>query len=1172
MPETGPPTTHSPTTGSGIPANPVNALPTVSLLGEDYYVIRDYDQLAPFFMSVVSSSDHWLFLSSTGGLTAGRIDANGALFPYYTEDKLTESSEHTGPKTILRVRRGDQEVRWEPFSAYTVGARVERHLYKSVLGHAVLFEETRLDLGLRFRYAWRSGDRFGFVRSAWLTNLADNDAQVEVLDGVQNVLPAGVTSQLTNELSLLLDAYKVSEVDTATGLGVYAMNASLSDRAEPSESLRANTIWSVNLPHPQFLASNTQLGAFRQGQPLQAETLVRGVRGAYFTLSRLNLPAGESQQWHLVAEVRQDGAEVANLRLWLASTPQADILSALEDDLAQNGAELRALLARVDGLQLSGDERAAGRHLANTLFNAMRGGLFMSGDQLEAADLRDFVAVRNRVVLAQHSNFFDTLPERLTITELRERVSHVASPDLQRLCACYLPLTFSRRHGDPSRPWNRFAIHVKRPDGSRNLDYQGNWRDIFQNWEPLAYAYPAFLPNMLATFLNATTADGYNPYRVTRSGLEWEEPEPENPWANIGYWSDHQIIYLQKLLEVAQNVQPGQLAGELNRRQFSHAQVPYQIKPYTDILRNGSDTITFDHELNAEIHSRVEHMGTDGKLLLGPDGQIIHVSLTEKLLTLLLAKLVNLVPEGGLWMNTQRPEWNDANNALVGKGLSVVTVAYLHRFLGLLDDLLQAAPPTLTLTPETADWLAGVQGVLTEFQPHTAGTWTPEQRRAFIHAMGEVGTRYRQQLYERGLSGDWRDVEAESLRTLTRQARAYVGQILRQNRREDGLYHAYNLLRLNTPSSADIDHLPEMLEGQVAILSAGILNPDEALDVLQALRNSALYTPDRHSYLLYPDRPLKSFFEKNRVHAEQVQGLELLRLLDERQDGTLLRRDDLGEYHFNGEFRNAGDLNRALDALERDESLRAAVQAARQPLLDLFEEVFDHDSFTGRSGTFFAYEGLGSIYWHMVSKLLLAAQEQVLSAADQHSDALPGLLAAYEDIRSGLSFNRTDRQYGAFPTDPYSHTPAHRGAQQPGMTGQVKEELLTRPAELGLRVHGGTLHFDPLLIHEREWLTGPHEFRYLDVHGDWQTLNVPAGAFAFTWAQVPITVQRGEQSGLRIHWQDANTTCQPHLSLDPHVAAHIFKRDGQVTALNVTLRPHPFPVRSTRAALRPGGS
>ena len=44
-------------------------------------------------------------------------------------------------------------------------------------------------------------------------------------------------------------------------------------------------------------------------------------------------------------------------------------------------------------------------------------------------------------------------------------------------------------------------------------------------------------------------------------------------------------------------------------------------------------------------------------------------------------------------------------------------------------------------------------------------------------------------------------------------------------------------------------------------------------------------------------------------------------------------------------------------------------------LLDSFEAVFNHKAFTGRSGTFYGYEGLGSIYWHMVSKLALAAYE-----------------------------------------------------------------------------------------------------------------------------------------------------------------------------------------------------
>ncbi|MGI9238833.1 MAG: hypothetical protein ACR2QZ_15645, partial [Woeseiaceae bacterium] len=71
--------------------------------GERYYAIRNVDKMAPFFISVISNVDHWLFVSSTGGLTAGRVSPETALFPYVTVDKIHESSPHTGPKTLLRI-------------------------------------------------------------------------------------------------------------------------------------------------------------------------------------------------------------------------------------------------------------------------------------------------------------------------------------------------------------------------------------------------------------------------------------------------------------------------------------------------------------------------------------------------------------------------------------------------------------------------------------------------------------------------------------------------------------------------------------------------------------------------------------------------------------------------------------------------------------------------------------------------------------------------------------------------------------------------------------------------------------------------------------------------------------------------------------------------------------
>jgi len=95
----------------------------------------------------------------------------------------------------------------------------------------------------------------------------------------------------------------------------------------------------------------------------------------------------------------------------------------------------------------------------------------------------------------------------------------------------------------------------------------------------------------------------------------------------------------------------------------------------------------------------------------------------------------------------------------------------------------------------------------------------------------------------------------------------------------------------------------------------------------------------------------------------------------------------------------------------------------RQQVLNVFEEVFSHKTYTGRSGTMYGYEGLGSIYWHMVSKLLLAIQENVFAAIEQQAPkSLIGALAdSYYLVRGGLSSDKTPGEYGAFPTDPYSH-------------------------------------------------------------------------------------------------------------------------------------------------------
>jgi hypothetical protein len=1122
----------------------------VSMLGEKFYKINNFDRLAPFFLSIVSSSNHWLFISSTGGLSAGRVSAEQSLFPYYTDDKLTENNENTGSKSILLVTRGERRSLWEPFSErYKGNYQIERNLYKNVLGTALVFEENNLSLGLSFRYAWRTSDAFGFVKSAWLLNSGDSSCEVELLDGIQNILPANITSLTQNTFSPLLDAYKRSEVNPETGLAIFALNSTLTDLAEPSESLLATTVTQLGLEAPvSYLLSTAQLEDFRAGLGVDTEAEVRGRRCAYFVHSSLELAPGTERIWHLVADVNQDSVAIVRLSRKLCEQ-RSQLMNILEQDIALNNSNLEKIVASADGLQVSNDPLCTAHHFANVMFNLMRGGIFTDGYRIKVKDFIEFVSVRNRTVLNENRLFFSALPSEMNVLDLHARAEASGQEDLIRLSYAYLPLTFSRRHGDPSRPWNRFAIDIKKPDGSLKLGYEGNWRDIFQNWEALAYSYPEYIEGMICTFLNATTADGYNPYRITREGIDWELPEPHNPWANIGYWSDHQIIYLQKLMEISTKIHPGKLQSFLSQPIFGYANVPYRIKRYIELQENPFNTIDFNWELEHEISARVQEYGTDGKLVHTANGQVLHVTLAEKLLTLLLAKLVNFVPEGGIWMNTQRPEWNDANNALVGKGLSVVTLCYLRRTLAFYREFLQQSTlGSVQLSAEVRRLYTEIFQILTGFQGILTGSFSDEQRRAMMDRLGQAGNDYRWNYYSNGFSGQSAQLPIPELVGFLDLAQEYVEHTLQANKRDDNLYHAYNILHLDK-DRASIGHLYEMLEGQVAILSSGWLSGKESLLLLESLRHSKLYRSDQHSYILYPDRDLPGFLAKNSIASEQLNGLKLVSELVKANDTSLIVRDEEGDYHFSGHIHNLKDVTRALKALPPQYA--ELITQDGEKIKVLFEDIFHHNQFTGRSGTFFAYEGLGSIYWHMVSKLLLAVQETILrTRCDPTTEAL---IEKYAELRKGLSFNKPPEVYGAFPTDPYSHTPKGQGAKQPGMTGMVKEEILTRQMELGFSMDNGSIVFDFLLLDGHEFLAKPAKFDYWNVDGKQDQIESLAGSIIYSICQVPVILQVSNKSSIEIYRSDGKIQQIDGHVLDSVDSQHIFQRDGVVHHLVVSI-------------------
>ncbi len=1121
----------------------------VEVDGEKFYCIENYDKMPWFFMTLVSPYDHWLFISSSGGLSAGRKDENNALFPYDTDDNLAKSFETTGSKSIVRVKKADRVFLWEPFSERLEGVyAISRNLYKSTTGDQIIFEEINHDLESVFNYRWSFSNAFGFVKQSTIKNLSKGQISYDLLDGIQNIMPYGIDSALQNNRSNLVNAYKRNERNEGSSLATFSLSSMIVDRAIPSEALMTTSVWSAGIPVQDYLLSNLQIQAFRNGRAVQTETDVKAQPGAYFIHSQLDIQPNKQAQWLIVAELKQ-GIEDCKAIQNQIELSISDLFYKVKADIVRGAERLTKLVGSADGLQCTNDQLTTGRHYSNVLFNIMRGGLFEENYDIDVADFETYLNAMNKDVTERSKGFISKLGKTCSLTHMLAVASETKDTDLQRLAYEYLPLTFSRRHGDPSRPWNKFSILTAKSDGTPNRTYQGNWRDIFQNWEALALSYPEFILSMIVKFVNASTIDGYNPYRITRDGVDWEVIEPEDPWSYIGYWGDHQIIYLTRLLEVAFDYDQQAIAKLLDEKSFVYANVPYRIKSYQETYAHPNDTIDFDDDQEKIVHGRILSLGNDGKLVFKESGAILKSSLQEKLLVSFLTKMYNFIPDGGIWLNTQRPEWNDANNALVGNGLSVVTVCHLRRFISVYKKLIEDCSELISLNGALAVLFKGINQTLSKFQKSLSVGFSSADRKTFVDALGSLGEEYRTAVYS-GTFGEYVEIEKDELFSMLNLSNDYIEATIKNNRREDQLFHSYNIGNFEK-DQISISYLYEMLEGQVAVLNSGLLTPVEGAQLLDALKVSDIYREDQYSYMLYPNRELTGFWEKNTLPTKELKALSLVNQLLAESDHSILSEDTDGELHFNGSFHNAEDLNNALDqVLAKDQFGSHA--SDRAPLLAVFEQVFNHKAYTGRSGTFFGYEGLGSIYWHMVSKLLLSVQELLSEVdMDKHKTIFGRLVDHYYEIRAGIGINKTPELYGAIPTDPYSHTPMGKGAQQPGMTGQVKEDVINRWAELGVSVQGGCLNFNPTFLNELEFLKGQSAFEYFDIAGEKQVIQLEENSLAFTYCQTPIVYKKRSKRYISIQFSDGSIEQITNNVLEKRVSKEILQRTGKIKSLEI---------------------
>jgi len=484
----------------------------------------------------------------------------------------------------------------------------------------------------------------------------------------------------------------------------------------------------------------------------------------------------------------------------------------------------------------------------------------------------------------------------------------------------------------------------------------------------------------------------------------------------------------------------------------------------------------------------------------------------------------------------------------------MVTLYYIRRYVSYLNNLFNQDKNTdWKISAEVKTFFDHISETLNSNLLLLGKPLSSSDRKKLTDQLGGAGSDFREQVYK-GVTGEKETIIKCNLLHFFETVQRYIDQSIFDNKRSDGLYHSYNLI-VPSENEIGIRNLYEMLEGQVALLNSGYLLPEDAVTLLDNLRQSALYRADQQSYILYPDRQLPRFLEKNNLLVSQIEKSELLNQLLSDGNKEIILKDVNRLFHFNGTLNNAETLKTALDKLPKSK-YEALAQKELSLILDLYEQLFDHQSFTGRSGTFYKYEGLGCIYWHMVSKLLLAVGENMVwaKASGAEISVINRLTEHYEAIREGIGSHKKPDEYGAFPTDPYSHTPSMAGVQQPGMTGQVKEDILSRMIELGIRVDNGKILFDPINLKKAEFL---ENLNAPEIHHFTQYFkaDLPIGKpmMAFSFCGVPVVYLIGENQKVETYLEN-EIKSNDQLMIDTVTSHSVFQREGIVKMIVVTFK------------------
>ena len=121
------------------------------------------------------------------------------------------------------------------------------------------------------------------------------------------------------------------------------------------------------------------------------------------------------------------------------------------------------------------------------------------------------------------------------------------------------------------------------------------------------------------------------------------------------------------------------------------------------------------------------------------------------------------------------------------------------------------------------------------------------------------------------------------------------------------------------------------------------------------------------------------------------------------------------------------------------------------------------------------------------------------------------------------------------------------------MTGQVKEDVLSRFGELGISVSEGKIMFNPRLLRKGEFLKKPRTFTYVDIDKKVKEIEVAKDSLCFTYCQIPIIYKLSEKEALKVEFNQGPSLEFTDLNIDLNTSKKVFERTGEISQIIVSI-------------------